>query len=1064
MSSSSGKAKASRQKFAFEDLPLETQKDIFSWVPQKSLLTLQLVSQHFHQLASARLYSNLKFVFSHADASSNYSKPKTRLTDVLHTFATSEHDYAQYVKTFALQLSDRDDDIPSRVPSRFHFDEDATKLLNTTLLLMLRKANTLEAFIWDPSVELNGHVYRALCNINTLQYFHVRLDSLDPPKPPIGPPGVPPPSQSLAQAYYPGHPHSGPIPGLASLRSKPKLAPPPNNSGKRKFSTFKGLKRLEILGIDDVGESLSEIAACVTGSSSTLKSLTLSLSQELARRARRTTPSAPTMSAAANADMDDDDDDDDAPTPPETPAAPAPSNDADVRKERAAQESVLAILFGLEPAAAADRKVDKLLKASAASLKSVEDSNHVFMSELRKIIGQLVQSKSTTPASIAKDKHHVLDLLEKAAEKYLQSDVNKKQKKPLPPPPPSTSKNHSSSHNWASTIPNGSTQHYTTASLSHSSKIEDQFQQQYNQYLANNPGALAEELDFEAIVDAQVQSAYAGSPSFGGNPLFADELFADLPHVPVTPSMLSSAGFHQVGSSGSSPSWIPSLNGHSIFPSSHGNKLFNPSVPLPNSVKHQILQQVIQKQSLNGSNSHPQDDSSDDTETEDEKEVAEESSGDAKAPFFPAIEPSTQDKEDAMDIDMEHPDVIESDDDIPDQEIIEEPEEFPKPSASILPMQSTAASSSTSLNLPASSPKPKPRSSMSKQTKKKAKKPKTNEETMQDYLRTTHGFHLEEFSLYLIPVKASVIARGLDLSCLQRLTLLNVGPQGGFWTLVDKVRRESVPIQLKYIHTDDASLAFLNCISQFSGLVDLFVMKRSSKEADGLTSKTTATITDIRILALRKHISTLKRLMIMNMNIEDDSWDLDSKALRLLTAKGSGLLELGISVSMNDYHILMQTLPGLRSLIALHILQIRTQDHCHSVTRECRKFTIDTLSHCPGLRIRYLVMQNMVWVLGPRKSGSRGSKRVKIDVKGKGKSVGASGGSTAGGVSSSSKGKGKAVDFSGVDVAGDEATLVEEDFEEIESGNLEMTSLKQLKFWEVEGIKIFEKEIRTGTL
>ena len=147
MSSSSGKAKASRQKFAFEDLPLETQKEIFTWIPHKSLLALQLVSRHFHSLASAKLYSNLKFVFWHSDTPSSYSKPKTRLTDVLHTFATSEHDYAQYVKSFALQLSDREDDIPTRVASRFHFDEDSTKLLNTTLLLMLRKANTLEAFM-----------------------------------------------------------------------------------------------------------------------------------------------------------------------------------------------------------------------------------------------------------------------------------------------------------------------------------------------------------------------------------------------------------------------------------------------------------------------------------------------------------------------------------------------------------------------------------------------------------------------------------------------------------------------------------------------------------------------------------------------------------------------------------------------------------------------------------------------------------------------------------------------------------------------------------------------------
>lgn len=86
---------------------------------------------------------------------------------------------------------------------------------------------------------------------------------------------------------------------------------------------------------------------------------------------------------------------------------------------------------------------------------------------------------------------------------------------------------------------------------------------------------------------------------------------------------------------------------------------------------------------------------------------------------------------------------------------------------------------------------------------------------------------------------------------------------------------------------------------------------------------------------------------------------------------------------------------------------------------------------------------------------------MKIDVKGKGKSVAVGAGSSSSG---NSKGKGKAVDVggSGGEVGGED--MAEEDFDEIESGNLEMTSTRQLKFWEVEGIKIFEKEIRTGKL
>ena len=141
-------AGSSIRKTGFADLPLETQKEIFTWIKSKNLLSLQLVSSHFHSLASARLYSVLKFILTHADASSYYSKPYTRLANVLHTFATSDHDYAQYLKLFSLELSERDsDEVKQRILSKYHFEEEATKYLNTALLLMLRKAKSLEAFM-----------------------------------------------------------------------------------------------------------------------------------------------------------------------------------------------------------------------------------------------------------------------------------------------------------------------------------------------------------------------------------------------------------------------------------------------------------------------------------------------------------------------------------------------------------------------------------------------------------------------------------------------------------------------------------------------------------------------------------------------------------------------------------------------------------------------------------------------------------------------------------------------------------------------------------------------------
>jgi hypothetical protein len=105
------------------------------------------VSRHFHDLASAKLYSSLSFILTHADSPIYYKKPAARFADALHTFASSEHDYGQYLKSFSLQPSGKDaDDVQRKIMSKYHFEEESTRLLNTALLLMLRKARTLETF------------------------------------------------------------------------------------------------------------------------------------------------------------------------------------------------------------------------------------------------------------------------------------------------------------------------------------------------------------------------------------------------------------------------------------------------------------------------------------------------------------------------------------------------------------------------------------------------------------------------------------------------------------------------------------------------------------------------------------------------------------------------------------------------------------------------------------------------------------------------------------------------------------------------------------------------------
>ena len=116
-------------------------------VQRRDLTTLQRVSKHFHGLASSKLYGNLMFVLGYTGDPAFCSRPCTRFAEALHTFAISEHDYGQYVKVFILNSSERDsDELQKRMASSYHFEEEANKFLNTAVLLMLRKARTLEVF------------------------------------------------------------------------------------------------------------------------------------------------------------------------------------------------------------------------------------------------------------------------------------------------------------------------------------------------------------------------------------------------------------------------------------------------------------------------------------------------------------------------------------------------------------------------------------------------------------------------------------------------------------------------------------------------------------------------------------------------------------------------------------------------------------------------------------------------------------------------------------------------------------------------------------------------------
>lgn len=180
-----------------------------------------------------------------------------------------------------------------------------------------------------------------------------------------------------------------------------------------------------------------------------------------------------------------------------------------------------------------------------------------------------------------------------------------------------------------------------------------------------------------------------------------------------------------------------------------------------------------------------------------------------------------------------------------------------------------------------------------------------SQRSIDEYVRDTRGIALETLGIHLIPVKASVLSRAIDLKCIKNLTLLNVGNQAPIWTLLSKENKTS-PLALRSVFTDNVSAAFLNCMSQLEELHDLFLLERSAKhKPESFAPRTPVTIDQIRRLVLKKHMHTLKRLMIKDES-NSSGWDANQKAMILICNRGVQLEELALSMNIHAVVSLLQ--------------------------------------------------------------------------------------------------------------------------------------------------------------
>lgn len=165
-----------------------------------------------------------------------------------------------------------------------------------------------------------------------------------------------------------------------------------------------------------------------------------------------------------------------------------------------------------------------------------------------------------------------------------------------------------------------------------------------------------------------------------------------------------------------------------------------------------------------------------------------------------------------------------------------------------------------------------------------------------EYARSTRGLSLQTLSIYLVPVKASVLSKAVDLRVLRRITLLNVGSQAPIWALFAKENKMQ-PIALRKIFTDNVSVPFLTFVSQLEEVNELFMLERPDKyKPEPFAPKTAITMDQIRRLVLKRHMPTMKRLMIKNQ--QDSTWDVDDKTMLLICRRGKKLEELAVSMGI----------------------------------------------------------------------------------------------------------------------------------------------------------------------
>jgi hypothetical protein len=763
------------------------------------------------------------------------------------------------------------------------------------------------------------------------------------------PPSIPPPFGQVNNSYWEAS-GSGGSTGSSSTKSAIVLAKSSVSKAKlerRKFGQLCKLESFVLHSIDDL-DCLTEIGRCMQASSKTLRVVSFSLATSLVQKSKtQSSTGVPTASPL----------DDDAMTEPNTPNMTAQNsapNEADLRRERLAQEQTLARIFGTDTVTPEqkknDKRVEKSLKTMAKSVKLSENETDM----LEKLAKQLLKTWESHSWNSA-EKTTIHDLLG-ILNHRLYGDKKPKTKASIKK---KTSSNYKTTNGSGplSTNSNGintpwpnlsnTWESFPTAGSSTTGKLKyhpldhaifldtntntvigptglEFYTGLPNDFLNAPPGSSTKPLNYEGLGFMPESLPVTFAPTNGSS----SQSNAFQPGTSSSHLGAVSQLFHKIQKAKLPAAKKPGSTSHN-HTFQFLVQLAKPESPLTTKIS-EIANKMFQNPT-DGSNkdkpstSVPANVEDSDSDTSSESNTATESPIPPNTTNEAILEENSDGLE--IDVDMEHPDVIsesgdeddnvEEDNDDSDSEIIvatenttnlegkgkskAEPESKPEVehiSGSSSPL---LKNDSPSISSPANTKESAEQSLIDSNANPTETTPltKSTDETIKEYIRMTHGFTIRDLTLSFIPLKPSVLAKALDLSVLRSLTLLNVGSQGAFWTMVSKYIEQGAKFDLSTIHTDDVSPAFVNCLGKLEGVKTLHLLRRSTKEVTSVPSKTPATLEEIQRIALSKHLDTLQALSITNH--EDEAWDLNDKVIKYIAAKGKKLSQLAFSIDISSF-------------------------------------------------------------------------------------------------------------------------------------------------------------------